>query len=204
MDTGVGPRSRITAVRSASKCLSVESADPPLRGLLGWCKGSLRRSLRAPDRQRPQSPERIALIGVLICGNTTLLKPWTRGWPGEPGELWLRVVDTPAGEKSVHVYDVIDHGTKLANGRVFFNAMPGYADGIRCDTQGNVWCGFSGGEGHDGAAVFAPDGKLIGRILLPERCANLCFGGRKRNRLFMTASQSVYAVYVEAQGVLGG
>ena len=97
MDTGVGPRSRITAVRSASKCLSVESADPPLRGLLGWCKGSLRRSLRAPDRQRPQSPERIALIGVLICGNTTLLKPWTRGWPGEPGELWLRVVDTPAG-----------------------------------------------------------------------------------------------------------
>jgi Gluconolactonase len=48
------------------------------------------------------------------------------------------------------------------------------------------------------------DGTLIGRILLPERCANLCFGGRKRNRLFMTASQSVYALYVEAQGVAGG
>jgi gluconolactonase len=121
-----------------------------------------------------------------------------------PDESRLYVVDTPAGEKSVHVYDVIDHGTKLANGRVFFNAMPGYADGIRCDTEGNVWCGFSGGEGQDGAAVFAPDGTLLGRILLPERCANLCFGGRKRNRLFMTASQSVYAVYVEAQGILGG
>jgi gluconolactonase len=120
-----------------------------------------------------------------------------------PDESLLYVVDTPAGEKSVHVYDVVDRGTRLANGRVFFDAMPGYADGIRCDTQGNVWCGFSGGEGQDGVAVFAPDGALIGRILLPERCANLCFGGRKRNRLFMTASQSLYALYVEAQGASG-
>ncbi len=53
-------------------------------------------------------------------------------------------------------------------------------------------------------AVFAPDGTLIGRILLPERCANLCFGGQKRNRLFMAASQSVYSLYVEAQGAIGG
>jgi gluconolactonase len=93
---------------------------------------------------------------------------------------------------------------KPVNGRVFFDASPGFADGIRVDTEGNVWAGFSGGEGHDGVAVFAPDGTLIGRILLPERCANLCFGGPKRNRLFMTASQSVYALYVEAQGVAGG
>ena len=76
--------------------------------------------------------------------------------------------------------------------------------GIRVDTEGNVWAAFSGGEGEDGVAVFAPDRTLIGRILLPERCANLCFGGRKRNRLFMTASQSVYALYVEAIGVAGG
>ncbi|HTZ36156.1 MAG TPA: SMP-30/gluconolactonase/LRE family protein, partial [Stellaceae bacterium] len=68
----------------------------------------------------------------------------------------------------------------------------------------NVWCGFSGGEGEDGVAVYAPDGTLIGRILLPERCANLCFGGKKRNRLFMAASQSVYTCYVEAQGAIGG
>ena len=121
-----------------------------------------------------------------------------------PDETRLYVVDTPGGAKTVHVYDVVDNGTKVANGRVFFDAMPGYADGIRCDTQGNVWCGFSGGEGHDGVAVFAPDGKLIGRILLPERCANVCFGGAKRNRLFMAASQSVYSVYVEAQGAPGG
>jgi len=121
-----------------------------------------------------------------------------------PDESKLYVVDTPGGPKTVHVYDVVDQGTKLAAGRLFFDAMPGYADGIRCDTEGNLWCGFSGGEGQDGVAVFAPEGKMIGRVLLPERCANLCFGGRKRNRLFMAASQSIYSVYVEAQGVLGG
>jgi len=117
-------------------------------------------------------------------------------------ESKLYVVDTPGGPKTTHVYDIKDG--KAVNGRLFFDATPGFADGIRCDTEGNIWAGFSGGPGHDGVAVFAPDGSLIGRILLPERCANLCFGGRKRNRLFMTASQSVYALYVEAQGVAGG
>jgi gluconolactonase len=121
-----------------------------------------------------------------------------------PDEKRLYVVDTPGGTKTTHVYDVVDDGTKLANGRVFFDATPGFADGIRCDTEGNVWAGFSGGEDQDGVAVFAPDGELIGRILLPERCANICFGGLKRNRLFMAASQSVYSVYVETQGAVGG
>jgi gluconolactonase len=121
-----------------------------------------------------------------------------------PDEKLLYVVDTPGGDKTVHVYDIVEDGTRAANGRLFFNAMPGYADGIRVDLHGNVWCGFSGGEGQDGVAVFAPNGTLIGRILLPERCANVCFGGRKRNRLFMAASQSVYSLYVETQGVAGG
>jgi gluconolactonase len=122
-----------------------------------------------------------------------------------PDERRLYVVDTPHhGARTTRVYDVGTDGRTLKNGRLFFDANPGWADGIRCDTEGNVWAGFSGGEGQDGVAVFAPDGTLIGRILLPERCANLCFGGRKRNRLFMTASQSVYAVYVDAQGAPGG
>jgi gluconolactonase len=56
----------------------------------------------------------------------------------------------------------------------------------------------------DGVMVFAPDGDLIGRIALPERCANVCFGGLKRNRLFMAGSQSIYALYVNTQGALGG
>jgi gluconolactonase len=121
-----------------------------------------------------------------------------------PDESRLYVVDTPHDRpKSTRVYDVVDHGTRVTNGRTFFDGE-GWADGIRCDTEGNVWAGLSGGPGQDGVGVFAPDGTVIGRILLPERCANVCFGGKKRNRLFMAASQSVYALYVEAQGAVGG
>jgi gluconolactonase len=140
--------------------------------------------------------------GALTVAVDDMERP--NGLAFSPDEQHLYVVDTPGGDKTVHVYDVVGDGTRLARGRLFFNAMPGYADGIRCDAAGNLWCGFSGGEGEDGVAVFAPDGALIGRILLPERCANVCFGGLKRNRLFMAASQSVYALYVEAQGAIGG
>ena len=75
---------------------------------------------------------------------------------------------------------------------------------IRCDAYGNLWCGQGGGEESDGVAVYNPQGKKIAKILLPERCANLCFGGLKRNRLFMASSQSIYALYVNTQGALGG
>jgi gluconolactonase len=158
------------------------------------------------DKAPKEMPYRVYRLdpqsGALTIAVDDMERP--NGLAFSPDESRLYVVDTPGGDKTGHVYDIVDGGTRAANGRVFFNAMPGYADGIRVDTDGNVWCGFAGGEGQDGAAVFAPDGTLIGRILLPERCANLCFGGRKRNRLFMTASQSVYALYVEAQGVRGG
>ena len=77
----------------------------------------------------------------------------------------------------------------------------GLADGIKTDTQGNLWVGAGWvGEGYDGVHVFAPDGDRIGQIVLPEICSNLCFGGQNRDRLFMTASQSVYAMYVNARG----
>jgi gluconolactonase len=102
------------------------------------------------------------------------------------------------------VYDVVDGGRRLLNGRLFADMSPGAADGIRCDVDGNVWAAMSGGEGVDGVQVLAADGTRIGRILLPERCANLCFGGVKRNRLFMAASQSIYSLYVETQGAVGG
>jgi gluconolactonase len=79
--------------------------------------------------------------------------------------------------------------------------VAGFADGIRADVDGNIWASAGWvGDGYDGVHVFAPDGTRIGQILLPEICSNVCFGGRKRNRLFMTASTSVYAVYVETQG----
>ena len=69
------------------------------------------------------------------------------------------------------------------------------------DIDGNIWCGTGfGGEGVDGVHVYAPDGKKIGQIVMPEGTANLCFVGRNRNRLFMTSSQSVYTLYTGAQG----
>jgi gluconolactonase len=154
----------------------------------------------------PELPYRVYRIdghnGAITVAVGDMERP--NGLAFSPDERRLYVVDTPGGAKTVHVYDIVDDGTRAANGRLFFDAMPGYADGIRVDTEGNLWAGFSGGEGEDGVAVFAPDGALIGRILLPERCANLCFGGVKRNRLFMAASQSIYALYVEAQGAVGG
>src|SRR6202162_3953855 len=122
-----------------------------------------------------------------------------------PDEKLLYVIDTPGPDpRSIQVYDVVDNGTKTANRREFNSAEPGGSDGMRVDIYGNLWCGWSGGEAEDGVAVFAPDGKMIGRIMLPERCANVCFGGRKRNRLFMAAGTSGYLVFVETQGAPGG
>jgi gluconolactonase len=99
---------------------------------------------------------------------------------------------------------VVDDGTKLANDRVFVNAEEGTPDGFRCDVHGNLWCGWGMTSAENGVVVFAPDGTMIGRIALPERCANLCFAGRKRNRLMMAASHSVYSIYVNTEGVAGG
>ena len=74
-------------------------------------------------------------------------------------------------------------------------------DGLRVDIGGNVWAGAGwAGAGYDGVHIFSPEGERIGQIRLPEACANVCFGGPKRNRLFMTASQSIYAVYVNTRG----
>jgi gluconolactonase len=122
-----------------------------------------------------------------------------------PDERKLYIVDTgvpkhPGDPSPIRVYDVED-GVRLKNGRMFANMAPGSSDGIRCDIDGNVWSAAGwAGEHFNGVHVFAPDGTLIGKIHLPETCANLCFGGAKKNRLFMAASQSLYALYVETQG----
>jgi len=76
----------------------------------------------------------------------------------------------------------------------------GTPDGFRCDVDGNLWAGWGMGDGHDGVRVFAPDATPLAHIHLPERCANVCFGGARRNRLFMAASHSLYALYVNTQG----
>ncbi|MDE2064520.1 MAG: SMP-30/gluconolactonase/LRE family protein [Bradyrhizobium sp.] len=110
----------------------------------------------------------------------------------------------PEARNVVWQYDL--KGDKLSNPRPLIDmamgGRSGFPDGLRVDTEGNIWVGAGWvGQGYDGVQVFAPDdGQRIGQICLPECCANLCFGGKKRNRLFMTASQSLYAVYVETQG----
>ena len=141
-----------------------------------------------------------------------LVKP--NGLCFSPDYRKLYVADTGA-PKDIKVFDVVNN-TKLKGGRQFVSMkmtvrdasgnaqLPekfGLADGIRCDVDGNIWSSAGwAGEGYDGVHVFSPDGTRIGQILLPEICSNLCFGGLKRNRLFMTGSTSLYAVYVETQG----
>lgn len=122
-----------------------------------------------------------------------------------PDEKILYVVESRGvPNRKIVAYDVGAKG-KLSNRRVVIDAGPGTPDGMRCDIDGNLWCGWGMGSAElDGVMVFAPDGAKIGQILLPERCANVCFGGLKRNRLFMAASQSVYALYVNTQGAPGG
>lgn len=175
---------------------SVWFTDPPF-GILGHYEG------------HPATPELPANV-YRIDGRTgqvtvaTADVPRPNGLCFSPDETRLYVVVSGATPREIRVFDVVDGGTKLAAGRLFVNAGSGVPDGMRFDTDGNLWCGWGGGEGQDGVAIFDAGGTLIGRILLPERCANLCFGGVKRNRLFMAASQSLYALYVNAQGAPGG
>lgn len=107
---------------------------------------------------------------------------------------------------SIRAYGVVDNGSRLANGRVLFSCEEGEApDGLRCDVDGNLWCAYGAAqEGVDGVLVLSPEGKRIGLVSLPERAANLCFGGAKRNRLFMVTGRGVYSLYVNTQGVRGG
>ena len=99
----------------------------------------------------------------------------------------------------IYGYDVA--GERAQRQRVFVDMQPGGSDGVRCDVHGNLWAAAGwAGAGYDGVHCFSPQGELLGQIHLPEPCANLCFGGRRKNRLFMAASQSLYAVYLETVG----
>jgi gluconolactonase len=115
----------------------------------------------------------------------------------------------PGGQGNIYVFDVNDDGT-TSNHRLFTDCMVDGVkcgpDGVRCDVNGNLWASSNAGRnvGYSGVTVWNPDGKLIGRIRIPEICGNVCFGGPKRNRLFMAGSQSLYAVYTATQGAAPG
>jgi gluconolactonase len=180
---------------------SVWFSDPPF-GILGNYEG---------HKAEPEVPQAVYRIDGDGNGNgITVVTDDVLGPNGlcfSPDESILYVVES-RGEpnRKILAYDVAPDGQSISNKRVHIDAGPGGTpDGMRCDVDGNLWCGWGMGTADlDGVLVFAPDGAKIGRIALPERCANVCFGGPKRNRLFMAASQSLYALYVNTQGVAGG
>ena len=178
---------------------SIWFTDPPF-GIGGHWEGA------PAEPELPQAVYRIAPDGRLHQVLTDLAGP--NGLAFSPDEKVLYVVESRATpHRKIWAYDHAPDG-RLSNRRVAVDAQgPGALDGFRVDVAGNLWCGW-GSNGAldadaaalDGVRVFAPDGTAIGHIHLPERCANVCFGGRHRNRLFMAASHSVYALYVNTQG----
>jgi gluconolactonase len=170
--------------------------DPPY-GILGYYEGF---------QAKPEIKEAVYRVdpktGKMDKVTDELDKP--NGICFSPDYKKVYICDT-GDPRDIQVFDLVD-GKTLRNQRQFTNMTipgkgPGSPDGIRADTDGNIWAAASwGGAGYDGVHVFTPAGERIGMILLPEACANVCFGGSKRNRLFMAASQSLYAVYVGTRG----
>ena len=176
---------------------SVWFTDPPF-GLLGYYEGYLAKQELPTNVYRVDGAtgELTVVADDVNCPN---------GLAFSPNESILYVIESRSTPRNVLAYDVVDGGRRIANRRTLIAAGPGTPDGMRCDIDGNLWCGWGMGDpALDGVAIFNPDGRLIGRIDLPERCANLCFGGTYRNRLFMASSKSVYALYVNTQGAAGG
>jgi gluconolactonase len=176
---------------------SIWFTDPPF-GILGFYEGYI---------AKPELPTNVYRVdgksGQLTVATGDVNRP--NGLAFSPDESKLYIVEAGVLPRTIQVYDVVDGGTRITNKRKFIDAGPGTPDGFRCDVDGNLWCGWGmGEEGLDGVSIFNPAGKLIGRINLPERSANLCFGGTYRNRLFMAGSTSIYSLYVNTQGAIGG
>jgi gluconolactonase len=165
-----------------------------------------------PGNRQPIRKEAVyridAQTGTIDMVTDELWKP--NGLCFSPDYKKLYVADTGASHysdqgavRNITVFDV--DGKRLRNGRMFCDTKlgdkAGGYDGIRCDTDGNVWAGAGwAGDGYDGVHCIAPDGTKIGQIRLPEICANVAFGGHRGIRLFMAASQSLYAVYLKVRG----
>jgi gluconolactonase len=174
---------------------SVWFSDPPF-GIISDYEG---------DRAKQELPGNLYRLDP-ATGHTSVVGGEIAGPNGlafSPDERILYVVESRATPtRKILAYDVSDDGARLANRRELIDAGPsGTPDGFRVDEDGNLWCGWGMGTPElDGVMIFNPAGEPIGRIALAERCANLCFGGRKRNRLFMASCQSLYALYVNTKG----
>lgn len=174
---------------------SIWFTDPSF-GILGNYEGM------AAEPELPTNVYRVDTDGTMQIVAEGINQP--NGLAFSPDESILYIVESRSSPRQILAYDVSDDQT-LSNPRILIDAGPkGTPDGFRVDVHGNLWCGWGMGEdGLDGVHVFNPAGKLIGRIDLPERSANVCFGGIHRNRLFMAASTSIYSLYVNTQGISG-
>ena len=153
-------------------------------------------------QELPTNLYRIDKSGRASVATADINRP--NGLAFSPDESKLCILESGVNPPVIRIYDVVD-GVKLANGRPFITTQgEENPDGFRVDVDGNLWCGWGRGEALDGVMIYNPGGKRIGRIVLPERCSNLCFGGAKRNRLFMTGGRSLFSLYVGAQGAPGG
>lgn len=177
---------------------SIWFTDPPF-GILGNYEG---------HKAEPELGQNVYRLdpetgsGTVVADD--ILGP--NGLAFSPDERKLYVVESRGDPtRKILEYDIASEGKTILNKRIIIDAGPGTPDGFRVDVDGNLWCGWGmGSEDLDGVMIFAPDGTAIGRIALPERCANLCFGGRANSRLFMAASKSIYALYVNVSGINGG
>ncbi|MBI4273866.1 MAG: SMP-30/gluconolactonase/LRE family protein [Rhizobiales bacterium] len=176
---------------------SIWFTDPQF-GILSYYEGEI------AEAELPMNVYRVdGKTGAVTVVADDIIAP--NGLAFSPGEKKLYIVESRSEPRRILAYDVIGSGDKIANRKIFIDSGPhGTPDGFRCDVDGNLWCGWGMTAELDGVRIFAPDGTPIGHIALPERCANLCFGGRHRNRLFMAASHSLYSLYVNTQGVAGG
>ncbi|MFK7854737.1 MAG: SMP-30/gluconolactonase/LRE family protein [Granulosicoccus sp.] len=172
---------------------SIWFTDPHF-GILGYYEG-----VKA-ESEIPTNVYRLGPEGTLSVVAEGINQP--NGLAFSPDESILYIVESRSSPRAILAYDVINE-QYLDNPRTFIKAEPdGTPDGFRVDVDGNLWCGWGmGSDTLDGVHIYNPSGDLIGHIDLPERCANLCFGGLHRNRLFMAASTSIYSLYVNTQGL---
>jgi len=172
---------------------SIWFTDPPF-GILGNYEG---------HQATPELPTNVYRLDPSGAGLTVVAGDINRpnGLCFSPDEARLYVIEAGVTPRVIRVYDV--GGARISNGRTLVTAEAnGTPDGLRVDVDGNLWVGWGmGSEDLDGVAIFNPAGKLIGRIRMPERVANVCFGGLHRNRLFMAGSTSLYSLFVNTQGV---
>jgi gluconolactonase len=176
---------------------SIWFTDPPF-GIVGYYQGE-RAEQELPAHVYRLDPDtlELAIVADSVDG--------PNGLAFSPDESKLYVVESRARPRNILVFDVTADGRSLRGQRVLFDAADGTPDGFRVDVHGNLWCGWGMGTAElDGVRVFSPEGELLGKIALPERCANVCFGGKHRNRLFMASCTSIYSLYVNSQGIAGG